>query len=116
MDLVVVLAAIPVIFYLLPALVPLGRTFWIVWLLIGAGVVAIWLAGPWGPFAPDAPRGLGAAIDLFINIVMTTSWFVAGIVQGVRWYAGHKGWGDYRHWITVIIGLLVIVPFVLVWA
>ena len=116
MDLVVVLAAIPLIFYFLPALVPLGWPFRIVWLLLGAGVVAIWLAGPYGPFAPDAPRGLGAAIDLFINIAITTSWLVAAIVQGVRWYARREGWDEYRHWLTVTIGFLAIVPFVLVWA
>lgn len=116
MDLIIVMAAIPVIFYLLPALVPIWRPFLITWLILAAGVAAIWLLGPWGPFAPQQPRGLGAAIDLFINVMITTCWFVAGLVQALRWYARRKGFDTYRHWMGIVIGLMVIVPFVLVWA
>lgn len=105
---------IPFIFYLLPALVPIWRDFFLTWGLVGLGILVFWLEPS---FLPKAQDPLAAAIDEALRTSLTGIWLAAGCVQVLRGIVYAMGYKDrYLHWVTVlIVGLIILVVLITVW-
>lgn len=101
----VVLAA-PVLFYLLPASLPLWRPFLICWGTLAMLLAAAWLA----PFFYQAPQDqLARMIDDALRAIFSACWMMAGFVQLLRGMAGSRGYSGYMHWLGVTLGAAVII-------
>lgn len=108
---ILVLAAMLFVFYLLPSTLRLWRPFLIAAGIALAALALFWLSAFVGPIKMEEPRGLGAAIDLFLRMLATSYLLWAFLAQGVRAWALRNGHDGYKHWITVlVIGMLAPLP------
>ncbi len=108
------LLLIPIVFYFLPALLPIWRTFLIVWGGLGFMILLLWIEPG---FLPKSTDPLAVMIDAALRKSLTAMWVAAGFVQGVRGVVYSKGYNDqYPHWFTVLAGALALfLTFVSVW-
>jgi hypothetical protein len=112
----VVLLALLVAVYFWPASARPGRQRVLAFSLGTLVLALFWVSAYVGPIAMENPRGLGAAIDLFLRLTATAYLTTAGAVQGVRTWFLTEGRGGYRHWIAVAVGFVLVpalmIPFV----
>ncbi len=79
-------------------------------------LAVFWGSAYWGPIAMEEPRGLGAAIDIYLRVTGTAYLVMACVLQGIRVWAASAGYARYRHWLVVLLCFVVppaiVVPFV----
>lgn len=98
---VLIALAIPLAFYLVPALLPIWRPFLIAWALLAILLIAAWLA----PAVYRQPQdSLAAMIDQALLYFFFTLWLAAGSVQAIRGWARARNYGGYLHWPLVATG------------
>ncbi len=113
---VLILLLLFAVFYLWPACARPGGGRRLAFICAGVGLALFWGSAFWGPIAMEAPRGLGAAIDLFLRIIATGYVLTAAAAQAVRGWAEAQGIAGYRHWIVVALGVVVPPLFVMPFA
>lgn len=98
---VIVALAIPVAFYLVPALLPIWRPFLIAWILFAMLLITAWMAPA---FYRQPQDSLAALIDQALLYFFFTLWLAAGCVQAIRGWARARNYSGYLHWPLVTLG------------
>ncbi len=98
---VFIAVAIPMAFYLIPALLPIWRPFLIAWAVLALLLIAAWLAPG---FYRQPQDSLAALIDQALLYFFFTLWLTAGCVQAIRGWARARSYSGYRHWPLVATG------------
>lgn len=99
---ILVLLAIPTVFYLLPASVPIWRTFLIVWAVVGILVIIIWYKLV---FLGADKDQLALLFDKALIYFILELWITAALAQIIRGWAHANGYqNNYRHWLVVVAG------------
>lgn len=90
--------AVPVLTYLLPAILPIWKPFLLLWSVLAALLVLSWFA----PILSETPQdALARQIDNALRAILAICWLTAGIVQGIRGFARSRNYTGYRHWPVV---------------
>lgn len=98
---VFIVLAIPLAFYLIPALLPIWRPFLIAWAALAVLLIAAWLAPE---FYRKPQDSLAALIDQALLYFFFGLWLTAGCVQAIRGWARARNYDGYVHWPFVVFG------------
>ncbi|MEP0518600.1 MAG: hypothetical protein ABJO09_00815 [Hyphomicrobiales bacterium] len=102
MSIYLLLFAIPIVFYLLPALVPIWRAFLIVWPAVGVLIFVSWYELVFRDAEQDQLALLfnKALLHFLLNL-----WITAALVQLIRGLVRAKGYRENdHHWLVVAAG------------
>lgn len=96
------LLAIPMFFYLLPALVPIWCAFLIVWPAVGILIFISWYELVFRGAEQDQ---LALLFDKALIYFLLNLWVTAALVQLIRGLVRAKGYRkNYHHWLVVAAG------------